>query len=170
MVGKRLIILVLALAMAMFVIGCGGKEAIDETGMEMDSTPPPVEVDETPIEKPPVVEKDMSAPMLNDVFFDFDKSNLSAAAKSKLEGDASELKRRDDVAIVIEGHCDERGTKSYNLALGEKRAQAAKDYLVALGISSSRITIISYGKERPFDTGRTEAAWAKNRRAHIVTK
>jgi peptidoglycan-associated lipoprotein len=72
------------------------------------------------------------------------------------------------VNITIEGHCDERGTKAYNLALGEKRANAAKEYLVALGVSGSRIATVSYGKERPFDPGHDEAAWAKNRRAHFV--
>ena len=71
---------------------------------------------------------------------------------------------------IYEGHCDERGTKSYNLALGEKRANAARDYLVSLGVASSRITVVSYGKERPFDSGHDDRAWAKNRRAHFVIK
>lgn len=169
MLGKRLIILVLALAMSAFLFGCGGKEAIDEpsSGIEDITPAPPEEIRDT---EPVVDEEDTSTPLLNDVYFDFDKAGLSSASKSTLEGNSSELKRRDDVSIVIEGHCDERGTKSYNLALGEKRAQAAKDYLVSLGISSSRITIVSYGKERPFDTGNSESAWSKNRRAHIVTK
>jgi peptidoglycan-associated lipoprotein len=80
------------------------------------------------------------------------------------------MKRVTDKMITIEGHCDERGTKAYNLALGEKRANAAKDYLVAMGVNASRISTVSYGKERPFDSGHSEAAWAKNRRAHFVVK
>jgi peptidoglycan-associated lipoprotein len=72
--------------------------------------------------------------------------------------------------ITIEGHCDERGTVEYNQALGEKRAQAARDYVVAAGIAASRIQIISYGKERPFDPGHDESAWSKNRRAHFVSR
>ena len=72
------------------------------------------------------------------------------------------------MTITLEGHCDERGTGSYNLALGEKRANAAKDFLVSLGVPASQITTVSYGKDRPFDAGHTEAAWAKNRRAHFV--
>jgi peptidoglycan-associated lipoprotein len=79
------------------------------------------------------------------------------------------LKRVSAANITIEGHCDERGTKAYNLALGEKRANAAKDFLVALGVSASRISTVSYGKERPFDPGHDESAWAKNRRAHFAT-
>lgn len=103
-------------------------------------------------------------------FYAFDKYTLTDESKRKLEGNASELKRASESTVIIEGHCDERGTKSYNLALGEKRAKAAKDYLVSLGVSGSRITVISYGKERPFDPGHNEAAWAKSRRGHFVVK
>jgi peptidoglycan-associated lipoprotein len=111
----------------------------------------------------------MSPVSLSDVFFDFDQYNLSSEAKSTLEANARELKRVGDSGVTIEGHCDERGTKAYNLALGEKRANAAKDYLVTLGVTASRINTISYGKERPFDSGHDESAWAKNRRAHFVS-
>ena len=74
------------------------------------------------------------------------------------------------MAVTIEGHCDERGTNAYNLALGEKRANAAKDYLVSLGVDGGRITTISYGEEKPFDAGHDETAWTKNRRGHFVVK
>jgi len=105
-----------------------------------------------------------------DVFFAFDQHALSSEARGTLERNAGELKKFGDYKVRIEGHCDERGTKSYNLALGEKRAKAAKDFLVRLGVSGSRIEIVSYGKERPFALGNNDAAWAKNRRAHIVVR
>lgn len=106
-------------------------------------------------------------PVLNDVFFAFDKAVLTAEAKGILTKNAKQL-RETEVAISIEGHCDERGTNAYNMALGEKRANVTRDYLVSLGVSSNRITTISYGEERPFDTGHDEDAWAKNRRSHFV--
>ncbi|MCK5407953.1 MAG: peptidoglycan-associated lipoprotein Pal, partial [Candidatus Krumholzibacteria bacterium] len=108
--------------------------------------------------------------VLDDVFFAFDKYSLTEESKRSLEQNAKELKRASGATIVIEGHCDERGTKAYNLSLGEKRANAAKEYLVALGVPGSRVAIISYGKEQPFDPGHDETAWAKNRRAHFVIK
>jgi peptidoglycan-associated lipoprotein len=170
MFAKRALVLMMALMLAAFVLGCGGGSSTDApaTDPEPETEPPPPM--EEPTEEPPVESETMGDPVLNDVFFAFDKHNLTAEAKGTLEANAGELRDHSDVAIVIEGHCDERGTKSYNLALGEKRANAARDYLIALGISGSRITVISYGKERPFDPGHTEAAWAKNRRAHFKLK
>ena len=149
---------------------CGGSKAVDEP--PADITEPPVVEDPVEEIKPPVVEepKEIPMPELGDVFYAFDKYDLTSESKRSLESNSSELKRATDVTIIIEGHCDERGTKSYNLALGEKRAKAARDYLVSLGVSSSRLTVVSYGKERPFDPGHNEAAWAKNRRAHFVIK
>jgi peptidoglycan-associated lipoprotein len=140
----------------------------------MDTPPadPAPKVEEAPVEKP-VAQKpvpEVSPIALSDAFFAFDSYSLSAEAKGILEADAREMKRVTDKSVTIEGHCDERGTKAYNLALGEKRANAARDYLVANGVNASRITTVSYGKERPFDPGHTEAAWAKNRRAHFVVK
>jgi len=151
------------------VAGCGGKKAVDPTPTETAPATPVEEPTETPIETPTETTNDVSPISLSDVFFDFDKYNLSSEAKSTLEANARELKRVGDSNITIEGHCDERGTKAYNLALGDKRAGAAKDYLVSLGVTASRITTISYGKERPFDSGHDESAWAKNRRGHFVT-
>jgi len=102
------------------------------------------------------------------VFFGFDKSNLSADARGQLEKQAAWLKRFGNVNISIEGHADERGTREYNLALGERRANSAKDFLVALGISPNRIRVISFGKEKPAALGHNEASWRQNRRAVTV--
>jgi peptidoglycan-associated lipoprotein len=170
MFAKRVLVLMLAIGLVAFAAGCGGKKAMEEPPAVTEAPPPAPPVVEEPMEKPPVEPKEVEPATLNDVFFAFDKYNLTSESKSILESDASELKRVSDANITIEGHCDERGTKSYNLALGEKRANAAKDYLIALGISGSRISVISYGKERPFAMGHDEAAWAKNRRAHFVIK
>ena len=102
------------------------------------------------------------------VFFDFDKYSLKAKARQTLERQATFLKNNAGVKVVLQGHADERGTREYNLALGERRASAAKNYLVALGINPNRITIISYGKERPSVAGSNETAWSQNRRAVTV--
>ena len=99
------------------------------------------------------------------VFFDFDKSDLKPDARATLEKQAAWLKRFPGITVTLEGHCDERGTREYNLALGERRANAAKDFLVALGINPGRVNTVSYGKERPVAFGHDEAAWAQNRRA-----
>jgi peptidoglycan-associated lipoprotein len=105
---------------------------------------------------------------LQDAFFDYDKYELRDDARSALATDAEWLKKFSTMQILIEGHCDERGTNEYNLALGERRANAAKDYLVSLGIDGSRVKTVSYGKERPVCTEASETCWAKNRRAHLV--
>ncbi len=105
---------------------------------------------------------------LQDAYFDYDKYELRDDARSALATDAEWLKRFPTIQILIEGHCDERGTNEYNLALGERRANAAKDYLVSLGVDSGRVKTVSYGEERPFCTESNEACWAKNRRAHLV--
>ncbi|MEE8549444.1 MAG: peptidoglycan-associated lipoprotein Pal, partial [Alphaproteobacteria bacterium] len=102
------------------------------------------------------------------VFFDFDKYTLKVKAQQTLERQATFLKNNAGVKVALQGHADERGTREYNLALGDRRANAAKDYLIALGIDPNRITIISYGKERPAVAGSNEAAWSQNRRAVTV--
>jgi peptidoglycan-associated lipoprotein len=106
--------------------------------------------------------------LLKPVMFEFDSSDLSATAQKALDENATVLKKYPTWAVTIEGHCDERGTAEYNLALGERRAVAARAYLVSLGISADRLRTVSYGKEFPFDPGHDEAAFAKNRRAHFV--
>ncbi|MCJ7833768.1 MAG: peptidoglycan-associated lipoprotein Pal [Deltaproteobacteria bacterium] len=105
-----------------------------------------------------------------DIYFEFDQSILSDTAKQNLNKKAQWLKDFPAAKALIEGHCDERGSAEYNLALGQKRADAAMNYLTSLGINANRISTISYGKEKPLDTGSNEAAWAKNRRVHFVLK
>jgi peptidoglycan-associated lipoprotein len=102
------------------------------------------------------------------VFFDYDRAALTDEARRTLNENVSWLKGNPQARITVEGHCDERGTAEYNLGLGDRRAKAVREYLVAAGIDGSRIRTISYGKERPFDPGHDESAWQKNRRAHFV--
>ena len=102
------------------------------------------------------------------VFFDYDSSELDTDAQELLQDQVAWLKQYSDVSVIIEGHCDERGTREYNLALGEKRAQSVKNYLINLGISSDRVSTISYGKERPAVVGSNDGAWAQNRRSVTI--
>jgi len=104
---------------------------------------------------------------LADIRFDFDKFNLKDEARATLKNHAEWLNKNKDVMIVVEGHCDERGTAEYNLALGERRANAATKFLVDMGVDAKRIKTLSYGEELPLDKGHTEDAWARNRRAHF---
>lgn len=105
-----------------------------------------------------------------DIYFEFDQYILSDSAKQNLNKKAQWLKNFPTAKALIEGHCDERGSAEYNLALGQRRADAAMEYLVSLGISAGRISTVSFGKEKPIDPGHTEEAWVKNRRAHFVLK
>ena len=102
------------------------------------------------------------------VFFATNESVLTTASRETLRKQAAWLRKNSEITVVLEGHADERGTREYNLALGERRANAAKDYLMTYGISSSRISVISYGKERPVDAGSNPLAWSKNRRSVTV--
>lgn len=149
--------------------GCSKKPkpAVDVTQQEQPKTPPPPPPP-PPVETPKPVEK--PAMELTDVYFDYDKSNLRDDARQSLEQDAQMLQQNPEVAVTLEGHCDERGTVEYNLALGDRRAQSAKAFLVEYGIDASRLSTISYGKERPFATGHDETAWSQNRRVHFVKK
>lgn len=104
------------------------------------------------------------------IFFEYDKAQLTAQAKSTLKENARWILRFSGVLVVIQGHCDERGTEEYNLALGDRRAQAVRNHLIELGISSTQLTSISYGEERPFSKGHNEKAWRLNRRANFVVK
>lgn len=104
----------------------------------------------------------------DDIHFEYDSAQLSAMAKMKLKEKAAWLKMNSMASVTIEGHCDERGTTEYNLALGERRASTAKAYLVNLGVSTARLNTISYGEEQPLDSGKTESAFSKNRRAHFA--
>ena len=106
--------------------------------------------------------------LLKDIHFDFDRYDIRPEDAEILKENAALLIKYPDKRIQIEGHCDERGTAEYNLALGERRAQSARDFLISLGIAPNRITTISYGEEKPLDPGHNEEAWAKNRRCHFV--
>jgi len=110
----------------------------------------------------------LESKLLKDIYFDFDKYDIRPGDAEILKANAALLMRQPTVKIQIEGHCDERGTTEYNLALGEGRANSAKKYLISLGMSPDRISTISYGKEKPLDPGHHEEAWAKNRRGHCI--
>ena len=143
----------------------------------VDATPEPVaeekeEVKEEVVEKEEVaaepVAKISDVVMQEDIYFEFDKSTLTPAAQDSLLRKAEWLRENPDATVTIEGHCDDRGTNEYNLALGDRRAESAKAFLADLGIDASRLASISYGEERPVDPRSNEEAWAKNRRAHFV--
>ena len=136
--------------------GAGAGGAGTATGTTIPSLPSPKEF--------------VESAALRDIFFDFDKYDVRPADKGTLEENAKWLKSNQSALLLIEGHTDERGTNEYNLALGERRAKATRDYLVSVGIDAGRITVISYGEERPVCTDKTEACWAKNRRAHFLVK
>ena len=139
--------------------------------------PPPQPVMEPTIVPPMPAEDAIGSKSLDDLnrdsplrplFFELDSSDVSAAGQQVLQANAAVLKKYPTWQVTIEGHCDERGTAEYNLALGERRAVAARNYLVSLGIPADRVKTVSYGKEFPFDPGHNEEAWSKNRRAHFV--
>jgi peptidoglycan-associated lipoprotein len=137
--------------------------------------PSPIPVPPKPPETPKVSEVTMSDKTLAEIsgylkpaFFDYDAAEIRPDAREALAGDAEFLKKWPTVKVTIEGYCDERGTRQYNLALGQRRASAARDFLVSLGIDTRRIQILSFGKERPFCPERNESCWQKNRRANFV--
>lgn len=144
--------------------GAGEKAATGE-GERMTKEAPP-----GPVEQPEPAVKARPEAALKDVYFEYDSFDVTPDQTAVLGDNADWMKANKAAIVTIEGHCDERGTVEYNLALGEKRSKVAKDYLVSLGIDSSRIKTISYGKSKPADPGHDEAAWAKNRRAHFVVQ
>jgi len=179
----------MAVAVMMAAVACGGKKP----PVARPAPPPPVSTTANAPSRPPAPPEPVSEPTIvppepvpNDaisaasldelnknsplkpVFYELDRSDLSAVAQKTLDDNAALLKRYPSWAVTVEGHCDERGTAEYNLALGERRAIAARAYLVSLGIPANRVRTVSYGKEFPFDPGHDEAAFAKNRRAHFV--
>ncbi len=164
---RNLGIFVLFALLMVFFVGCGGQKEMVK--MEEEPTPPEV-TGEQPTEQPiPTGEEITEIPLeeqvkLEMIHFEFDRYRLLPEAKQILNENARILQMYPQVKITIEGHCDERGTIEYNLALGEKRARAAQEYLKNLGIDLSRISIISYGKERPLDSRHNEEAWYMNRR------
>ena len=152
--------------------GCGGtkKAAGPEDLSHMETAPQESQL--TPYkEEIPLMEESAKKPaelVLKTAFFDYDKSELRSDTRKVLQENASMLQAYPGVTVLIEGHCDERGTIEYNLALGDRRARAVKDYLVDLGVLPERLSTISYGKERPVDPRQNEQAYAKNRRAEFV--
>ena len=181
--------LLVLLLLALVTAACGGKKP----PMVRPAPPPPAATPTTPVGRPPTPPEPLAEPTvvppepvredtiassslddlnrnspLKPVFFELDSSDISPEGRTALNANAAVLKRYATWTVTIEGHCDERGTAEYNLALGERRAIAARAYLVSLGIPADRLRTVSYGKEFPFDPGHDEAAWSKNRRAHFV--
>jgi len=154
---------VLLLAGALLLAGCPKKPEV-ATGAPRAEAPAAVPEAKREPAPPAAPAKEP----LQDVFFDFDKAVIRDDGKKALDADIQWLKANSAVGIKVEGHCDERGTTEYNLALGERRAKGVRDYLVAGGIDAKRISTISYGKERPFVQGHDESAWKWNRRGHFV--
>ena len=163
----------IAVVFALSLSGCGSKEEVME---DITIEPEPVEVIEETvagdIPLDPVPEETIYIDILSKVFadinFEFDQYRVLDHDVPTLEGVAAWLRENPEVRVLVEGHCDERGTNEYNMALGEQRALAARRYLVNLGIDSGRLTTISYGEERPISFGSTEDAWSENRRAHFA--
>ena len=151
--------------------GCAKKQA------PVAATPPPA-AEATPTPPPATEPAPTSEPApapvgsgdFQPVFFDFDSYSLRDDARTALDRNAKLLRDNEAIQVTVEGHCDERGTAEYNQALGERRAQAARDYLVAAGIAATRLSVVSYGKERPFSAGQDEASWQQNRRAHFAVR
>ncbi len=153
----------IAVIAMIFTVGCGKKPkpVIEPPKIAVDTTTVPQAPPE-PVVEPP-------APLnLSTIYFDFDKFNLRPDARNTMAQNADALSKKPSAVIKIEGHCDERGSEAYNMALGERRASAARDYLINYGVNRNNISIISYGKSRPVDTGHNEDAWAKNRRADFI--
>jgi peptidoglycan-associated lipoprotein len=140
-----------------------GGTATSTARVTVSSAPPP-----PPPAPAAVSEQTLFEQNIKDAFFDYNKSDIRPDAQQALTTDADFLKSHPSINFTVEGHCDERGSEEYNLGLGDRRANAAKSFLVNLGISASRITTISYGKDRPFCTESNEECWQKNRRAHLV--
>ena len=166
--------MLVVLAGVLLLAGCA-KRATQAPPTTTSTPPVPGSTTPTPSDTPPPVTSETPTPgadaiiaQLRPAFFDYDSYSLGEAARGALDGNARVLRDNPGVSIVVEGHCDERGTSEYNQALGERRAMAARDYLAAAGIESSRMRVISYGKERPFATGSDEESWAQNRRAHFT--
>lgn len=177
---KALLILLLVGLVAAFAVGCGGKT---EAVIQPDPTPPPAPAPEPPAPEPktevkefkqpePVVEPpDPTAAEINasgalgTIYFEFDRTDLSDAARRTLQANSEWFKNNTKWNVIIEGHCDERGTIEYNIELGQRRAKAVRDYMSTLGVNASRVRAVSYGEERPTDAGHNESAWSKNRRA-----
>lgn len=142
--------------------GSGGSQEATARITVTQAPPPP------PPPTPSATDEDLFSQNIKDVYFDYDKSDVRGDQQGSLQADAQFLSQHSNINIVIEGHCDSRGSTEYNLALGDQRASSVKNALVAAGISASRIKTISYGKEKPFCSEENEACWQQNRRGHFV--
>ena len=169
-------IVLMVLSVAFIASGCKKKQPIPEA-MPDTTTPPSTSSDTQPQLPQSTTDEPSTADIfeectrqLQPVFYDFNRSDVREDQVAALQNNAKVLRSPQcgTVTVLIEGHCDERGTDEYNLALGERRADAAKDYLVTLGIPDNRLSTLSYGESRPFAQGQNEDAWAQNRRAHFV--
>jgi peptidoglycan-associated lipoprotein len=175
--GSRFLNLLAVLVLVVSIAGCSktdkdaGAIATDGT-MTSEVTASPAPVDQAAQQTGPMAgtQQDLVVNVGDRVFFGYDKYDLTTEARATIEKQAQWLKTYPHINVSIEGHCDERGTREYNLALGEKRAAAVKNYLVSLGVEATRLQTISYGKERPAVTGSDESAWAQNRRGVLVVQ
>ena len=180
---KQIGILVLILTFGLILMGCPKKTMVKEEASAKNEgavskseaegakeTKAKEEFEKTLVAKqtPGVSGEVFESSLLKDIHFDFDRYDIRPEDGAILRENAALLKKFPSMKIQVEGHCDERGTIEYNLALGERRANKTKDYLISLGVSAVRISTISYGKEKPLDPGHNEEAWAKNRRAHTI--
>lgn len=162
----------LVVAVALALSGCAKDRPVEEPIIEPDIVDETTALtgDDLPLTEQPedTIYVEPISTAFEDIHFEFDRYNILPADEPILGRIARWLEENERVGVLIEGHCDERGTNEYNMALGEQRALAARRYLVGLGIASERLSTISYGEERPLDPGSTEGAWALNRRAHFV--
>jgi peptidoglycan-associated lipoprotein len=142
--------------------GAGGSQEAS-TRLTVTQPPPP-----PPTQAPTTTEADLFAQSIKDVYFDYDKADVRPDQQASVQADAQFLNQHSGITFTIEGHCDERGSTEYNLALGDQRASAVKSALIAAGVNASRIKTISYGKEKPFCSESNEACWQQNRRGHFV--
>ncbi len=185
MTKKRLIITILIFCIGLIMMGCPKKTVVREEPSAKKEDAAKIEAERAAKDKESKTKEDLEkslvaqrtpgiegvvfeSSLLKDIHFDFDKYDIRPEDVTILRENAALLKKYPNVKVQIEGHCDERGTIEYNLALGERRATSTKNYLVSLGLSADRISTITFGKEKPLDPGHHEEAWAKNRRAHTV--
>ncbi len=164
------VLMALLVAGLFLTVSCAQKKVTSDTETTKETKQETVkQTQENPLK--PVATGDADVDFINlDIYFDFDSAELTSEAQTVLQSKAAYLKEHGDVKVVIEGHCDERGTTEYNLALGERRAKSAKGFLVDLGIEESRLSYISYGEEQPADPGHNKYAWERNRRGHFELK
>ena len=171
MTSRSVLASIAVLSLALTLTGCARKSAqAPPLPAAAASVPAPAAepAPDAPAPAPQPESTPKPAAELRPAFFEYDSYVLSSSAREALDADAGVLRAQPGLSVTIEGHCDERGTAEYNQALGERRANAARDYLVASGIGADRIRTISYGKERPFVEGQDESAWSQNRRSHLV--